>query len=1364
MSDTVKNPKTGRSIKIGAAAFNALIKEGYTHNIEKGTLEPPASGGTPKIEAPKRSTPKKPSPKAPVAPPAPAPVASFLPPDAEDLEIKNLHIPTDFKPKKIIHMADIHIPIDLHVKRAEEYKIVFDNLMSSLESTPDIKSSIIVIAGDLVNTKLRTENETLVLAQDFLQRLSRITYTVVTVGNHDFAENNSDRTDSVTALCYTIPSISVLKRTGVYRAGDVLLVFNSLWKEKTQPCLKFIHHRDLTTSEEFKTVALYHGSVIGGRNDNGTPIDEPKQKKYPSKGDFSGFDLCLLGHIHKYQKLSETVAYSGSLIQQNFGESPEYHGYLEWDLSTMRSTHREVHNPYVYLSLQVRDGKLSDCDDILTRYSDRKLRLRLIVENTPESSYDEICAKLQREYTVESLVKKKITAVPKKVDGEEIRPVQQTEIDLIETLLEGEANKILRDGVLKLHERYHTKREENINTWKIVSLSFSNLLIYGNNMDNTIKFQDGITDICAPNTYGKSSIIHILLYALYGSKCGVKFILNKDQREGWSKIVFIHNGETYQIYRTIGTKTRSSRAQTESIIEKDIRFTKNDGETLLNAESVTSTQAKINALLGPPDLFLNNNIIKTKVGSKSLLTLTPQELSTFFTSTFGISFEKARDMSKDHKKIKEDALHKKKGEYKSVEEGLARIKSMPTVESEQEVNIDREISQLKLEKDEISSQIALIKEKVKELSKYTDVGVEAVVGEPTPDEDDTVESLDMMIQQLNKTIFKEPKSLQLVSGEIADLESKYSSLQERRPQDSYESILERLAVCEERLRALLLKKTSLATQLASIEGRGEELDEGDEEGEESEGQENEDDNIDNKILVVSTQINQHRKGLKYVTSDINGLERETAILPTTPEEALRAELQTLTDYQQTAKSKEELIRLKRVPLEVPDKIQLPPRYREVLDGYKSELEQYNDGLTDPSVITFEGQKYILLDDHQRHCHNTYLKQVKLKYENLLGDIQKNKETDKIIEKNEEIARQNILIDRQLSWLRRVEILSDIAIIEKRAILARLYEIRSLEQKLKTLQSQKKVLLRLEIETISSEIDMRMRERDSLNSNKSWFVHFNKVSGELEERRGTRDKLIANNKLVSERDSLLRRREAKLYQISQRRAQMEDKLSMLSVERDRLTGLVQLEEKKLRKIIEQNTERTLRDEELCRLSDQATKMKGEITELEAEIEIHKEYERLFHVKCIPSLLLEQKMRIFERAVNAIFNAHTKYTFICRLSEEDDKGSRTIDIKINKGDSWDIDVANLSGFESILLTIAINRTLLDISNSKGNIFVIDESLDCIDQERWAEKLPKIFDIIRSTFASTLIISHREIPDDIVEAKIKIRNVDGRYSYIE
>ena len=82
-----------------------------------------------------------------------------------------------------------------------------------------------------------------------------------------------------------------------------------------------------------KKVVLFHGTVDRSETDLGFKL--PSKVKMSM---FKGYDLGLLGDIHKRQHLNkeETISYCGSLVQQNHGEDIGK-GYLLWDMETLKS-------------------------------------------------------------------------------------------------------------------------------------------------------------------------------------------------------------------------------------------------------------------------------------------------------------------------------------------------------------------------------------------------------------------------------------------------------------------------------------------------------------------------------------------------------------------------------------------------------------------------------------------------------------------------------------------------------------------------------------------------------------------------------------------------------------------------------------------------------------------------------------------------------------------------------------------------------------------------------------------------------------------------------------------------------------------
>ena len=84
---------------------------------------------------------------------------------------------------RIAHLSDIHIR---KTRRHEEYRVVLDNLLLSLES---LSIDRIVIAGDLLHNKTDLSPEAVQLASEYLDVLSDIAPIDLILGNHDCVIN-----------------------------------------------------------------------------------------------------------------------------------------------------------------------------------------------------------------------------------------------------------------------------------------------------------------------------------------------------------------------------------------------------------------------------------------------------------------------------------------------------------------------------------------------------------------------------------------------------------------------------------------------------------------------------------------------------------------------------------------------------------------------------------------------------------------------------------------------------------------------------------------------------------------------------------------------------------------------------------------------------------------------------------------------------------------------------------------------------------------------------------------------------------------------------------------------------------------------
>ena len=77
------------------------------------------------------------------------------------------------------------------------------------------------------------------------------------------------------------------------------------------------------------------------------------------------YDYTFLGDIHKRQLVSDDnfIQYPGSLITQDYGESPEK-GYLMWNLNEKSSTFIPIENPNTFYTIHIKKNKIENLDDI----------------------------------------------------------------------------------------------------------------------------------------------------------------------------------------------------------------------------------------------------------------------------------------------------------------------------------------------------------------------------------------------------------------------------------------------------------------------------------------------------------------------------------------------------------------------------------------------------------------------------------------------------------------------------------------------------------------------------------------------------------------------------------------------------------------------------------------------------------------------------------------------------------------------------------------------------------------------------------------------------------------------------------------
>ena len=288
------------------------------------------------------------------------------------------------KLKHIHHISDIQIR---NLKRHREYEEVFERTYEQVRKNKN--TAVAYIGGDIAHSKTDMSPELVDQLSRLFKNLSDICPTIIIAGNHDCNLNNRSRLDVLTPIVNNLnhPNLHYLKDTGVYKCADVSFVVWDVWDDKKE----YIKAKDV---EGDTKVVLFHGTVDRCETDLGFRL--PSDVKITQ---FKGYDMALLGDIHKRQHLNkeETISYCGSLVQQNHGEGLS-HGYLLWDVPKRTSKYIEIPNDYGYYTLDIDNGILPNADDM-----PKKARLRVRVSNTSATELKKALAVVHEKYGIEEM-------------------------------------------------------------------------------------------------------------------------------------------------------------------------------------------------------------------------------------------------------------------------------------------------------------------------------------------------------------------------------------------------------------------------------------------------------------------------------------------------------------------------------------------------------------------------------------------------------------------------------------------------------------------------------------------------------------------------------------------------------------------------------------------------------------------------------------------------------------------------------------------------------------------------------------------------------------------------------------------------
>ena len=503
----------------------------------------------------------------------------------------------------IYHISDIHISDKEEVYT--NYVYVFNELGKQLKELP---KGIICITGDVIDSK-EIKSQTLELVELLFKILSENTIGVFVIeGNHDMNMNNNTETSILrTIINQTIIKNIYLLDEGIYSYYNIDLYHTIVHKSK------IIEYNNISKNQ--KTIHLYHGYV------SNKMIED---REHPLTSDFDKFDYVLLGDLHKMNFVTDKIIYSGTLVQQKYNEGYE-HGFIHIDLLKNETIKRIIKPKHQYIKIVFEKEKLIEIPDNLTV----ELTIKCHLIETPKIIAEKYISNYFKKYKIINIEYKTI-----------LNRTEEVECDTFEEFINTEPkNKQL----LEYYNKQYNRLIKTINTesiWSICYLEYDNLLTYGDNNHINFKSISNTVYIRGKNQMGKSSIIFIMLFAIYDTD-GIHNMIelvndSKDETKFSSKVILQKEDNYYRIDR-YGKKKNNNITMNVSLItyrldENNVKY----DEKNITEDTRTKTNLKIQQLFGIPDILYNTSIL-LQHNNIPFIDLTTMQTKKFYEQIFNMS-------------------------------------------------------------------------------------------------------------------------------------------------------------------------------------------------------------------------------------------------------------------------------------------------------------------------------------------------------------------------------------------------------------------------------------------------------------------------------------------------------------------------------------------------------------------------------------------------------------------------------------------------------------------------------------------------------------------------------------------------------
>ena len=533
------------------------------------------------------------------------------------------------------HIADVHFR---GLTRHDQYRKSFSNFFEQMQ---DIKPDVIFVGGDIVHSKTQGISPELIdiLTWWFRKLSESASHVHIILGNHDGLILNKERQDAITPIleALDLKNVYLHKESGTYKThipGYNLCVFS---------CFDEENWKNVKPVDKNINIACFHGSVVGSLTDIDWELEGEIEASF-----FDAFDFAFLGDIHKTQFIDKDkrIAYCGSTIQQNFGES-DRKGYLLWDIDDKENFDVSFHavennSPFVTIEWKGTIQETLDHADIPTGARVRVQSKRPI----QQTSWMHLKNFMKENYSISELVydlRREKTTVANNgnspTKSENFRDFGTLSKYMSSWLKATECDEsdyeLAIEYLKKIHDQIPAPDCLRDVRWSIDSIEFDNIYSYGkgNKIDfNTLR---GVVGIFGKNRTGKSSIPGTIMYSLFNSsdRGAIKniHIVNVRKDHCKASVIFTVNGTKYMVERqTVKKSTKAGKEHAVTHVNCFELDANGDPVKDMTEEQRRETEKVIRSLLGTAETFLltsfasqgaMNNFLKERATNrKSILT------------------------------------------------------------------------------------------------------------------------------------------------------------------------------------------------------------------------------------------------------------------------------------------------------------------------------------------------------------------------------------------------------------------------------------------------------------------------------------------------------------------------------------------------------------------------------------------------------------------------------------------------------------------------------------------------------------------------------------------------------------------------